>query len=79
MLPSAINNKYGRCHCNSKNTPDVTIVLGKYFSGLLEENSMTSVPVGANETPKTPDQGAPAKPGQQDQGNQPSKASEPQK
>ncbi|HWB53834.1 MAG TPA: hypothetical protein VG722_06565 [Tepidisphaeraceae bacterium] len=40
---------------------------------------MTNVPVNSNEAPKTPVEGAPAKPAQQDQGNQPSKPSEQQK
>lgn len=39
---------------------------------------MTNIPVNADETKKTPVEGAPAKPGQQDQGNQ-SKPSEQQK
>jgi hypothetical protein len=40
---------------------------------------MTNIPVNTDETKKTPVEGAPAKPGQQDQGNQPQKQSEQQK
>lgn len=48
------------------------------FQVFLQGNTMTNAPETANETPKTPDQ-APAKPAQQDQGNQSSKPSEQQK
>jgi hypothetical protein len=53
--------------------------LENIFQVDLKGNTMTNVPVNADETPKTGDQTAPAKPAQQDQGNQPSKPSEQQK
>jgi hypothetical protein len=50
--------------------------LENIFQVFSEGNTMTNIPVNANEAPKTPVEGAPAKPAQQDQSNQPSKPSE---
>jgi hypothetical protein len=53
--------------------------LENIFQVVLKGNTMTNIPVNADETPKTGDQTTPAKSAQQDQGNQPSKPSEQQK
>jgi hypothetical protein len=60
--------------------PEAHPILPKYLENVFqvfsEGNTMTNIPVNANEAPKTGDQTAPAKPAQQDQSNQPSKPSE---
>ena len=63
----------------SKRHPILLEYLENIFQVVLKGNTMTNIPVNADEAPKTGDQAAPAKPAQQDQGNQPSKPSEQQK
>jgi hypothetical protein len=53
--------------------------LENIFQVFSEGNTMANIPVNADEAPKTPVEGAPAHPPKQDQSNQPSKPSAPQK
>jgi hypothetical protein len=53
--------------------------LENIFQVFSEGNTMTNIPVNADEAPKTPVEGAPSNAAKQGQGNQPSKPSEPQK
>jgi hypothetical protein len=69
-------NKSDRLIVFSEMHPILLQYLENIFQVVSEGNTMTNIPVNANEAPKTPVEGAPAKPAQQDQGNQPSKPSE---